>query len=77
MADNAPYAWDVRQRFVGEIDVPEGEYYAQCTTYASLDRLADQEPLLQESKRRFVLFPIQYHDVSMTPLGIHRDSPPA
>lgn len=38
---------------------------------------ADKEPLLQESKRRFVLFPIQYHDVSMTSLGNHRDSPPA
>jgi hypothetical protein len=24
-----------------------------------------QEPLLMESKRRFVLFPIQYHEVSL------------
>ncbi|KZT66014.1 ribonucleotide reductase, partial [Daedalea quercina L-15889] len=27
------------------------------------DLLEDQEPLLTESKRRFVLFPIQYHDI--------------
>lgn len=26
--------------------------------------MSDQEPLLIESKRRFVLFPIQYHEVS-------------
>ena len=25
-----------------------------------------QEPLLMESKRRFVLFPIQYHEVSLS-----------
>ncbi|KAH8106114.1 putative ribonucleotide reductase small subunit RnrA [Cristinia sonorae] len=36
----------VKDRFVGEIDIPE-----------------EQEPLLKESKHRFVLFPIQYHDI--------------
>lgn len=40
IADNAAYAWDLRQRFVGEVDVPEGEHNAQCITYAWLDRLA-------------------------------------
>lgn len=34
LADNAAYAWDLRQRFVGEVDVPEGEHNAQCVTYA-------------------------------------------
>jgi hypothetical protein len=29
--------------------------------------IADQEPLLMESKRRFVLFPIQYHEVGLSP----------
>ncbi|PCH41270.1 ribonucleotide reductase small subunit [Wolfiporia cocos MD-104 SS10] len=37
---------DLRQRFVGEVDLPE-----------------HMEPLLTESWRRFVLFPIQYHDI--------------
>ncbi|KAF8897422.1 ribonucleotide reductase [Infundibulicybe gibba] len=36
----------LRQKFVGDIDLPESE-----------------EPLLKESKRRFVLFPIQYHEI--------------
>ncbi|KAG6334246.1 hypothetical protein ID866_4837 [Astraeus odoratus] len=36
----------LRNRFVGEIDLPECE-----------------EPLLKESRRRFVLFPIQYHEI--------------
>ncbi|KAF7302814.1 Ribonucleotide reductase small subunit [Mycena kentingensis (nom. inval.)] len=35
----------LRQKFVGEVSLPESE-----------------EPLLKESKRRFVLFPIQYHE---------------
>ncbi|KAF5391179.1 hypothetical protein D9757_003128 [Collybiopsis confluens] len=37
---------DLKQRFVGDIELPESE-----------------EPLLQESRRRFVLFPIQYHEI--------------
>ncbi|KAK0500766.1 ribonucleotide reductase small subunit [Armillaria luteobubalina] len=37
------YLDELRQRYVGEVDLPESE-----------------EPLLKESKRRFVLFPIQY-----------------
>ncbi|KAI6003880.1 ribonucleotide reductase small subunit [Pisolithus albus] len=36
----------LRQKFVGEIDLPQHE-----------------EPLLKESRRRFVLFPIQYHEI--------------
>ncbi|KAI6047287.1 ribonucleotide reductase small subunit [Pisolithus marmoratus] len=36
----------LRQKFVGEVDLPECE-----------------EPLLKESRRRFVLFPIQYHEI--------------
>ncbi|KAI0722864.1 ribonucleotide reductase [Earliella scabrosa] len=37
---------DLRERFVGEVDLPE-----------------HLEPLLVESHRRFVLFPIQYHEI--------------
>ncbi|KAF8626721.1 hypothetical protein AX17_006487 [Amanita inopinata Kibby_2008] len=37
---------ELRNKFVGEVDLPESE-----------------EPLLKESKRRFVLFPIQYHEI--------------
>jgi ribonucleoside-diphosphate reductase subunit M2 len=37
---------ELRQKFVGDVDLPESE-----------------EPLLKESKRRFVLFPIQYHEI--------------
>ncbi|PBL00321.1 hypothetical protein ARMGADRAFT_1006538 [Armillaria gallica] len=40
------YLDDLRQRYVGEVDLPESE-----------------EPLLKESKRRFVLFPIQYPEI--------------
>ncbi|KAI6106232.1 ribonucleotide reductase small subunit [Pisolithus croceorrhizus] len=36
----------LRQKFVGEVDLPQHE-----------------EPLLKESRRRFVLFPIQYHEI--------------
>lgn len=49
LADNVSDEDDLdtlRQKFVGEIDLPECE-----------------EPLLKESRRRFVLFPIQYHEI--------------
>lgn len=54
-------------RFIGDIDLPEGMY--TCITMSrpvcdSLRGNPDQEPLLQESKRRFVLFPIQYPEVN-------------
>lgn len=56
---------ELRKRFVGDVELPESAFhittsilaltYEQCAT--------DQEPLLMDSKRRFVLFPIQYHEV--------------
>ena len=69
---------EYRKRFVGEVDLPEGEQWLfhlrrDCACHVSRFvtgachsfRFPDQEPLLIESKRRFVLFPIQYHEVSV------------
>ena len=54
----------VRKRFVGDIDLPES-MLACCSLSCWISCPAiGQEPLLMESKRRFVLFPIQYHEVS-------------
>jgi hypothetical protein len=54
---------DVRKRFVGDVDLPESKS-ANCVSYLYFScPIAGQEPLLMESKRRFVLFPIQYHEV--------------
>jgi ribonucleoside-diphosphate reductase subunit M2 len=52
----------VRKRFVGDVDLPES-MSASFISYLFLMSRAGQEPLLMESKRRFVLFPIQYHEV--------------
>ena len=52
-------------RFVGDVDLPESKrynFYLSRTT--TLTVCQDLEPLLVESTRRFVLFPIQYPDVS-------------
>jgi ribonucleoside-diphosphate reductase subunit M2 len=52
-------------RFVGEVDLPERERDDHIVTHTTtLIVCQDQEPLLMESTRRFVLFPIQYPDVS-------------
>jgi ribonucleoside-diphosphate reductase subunit M2 len=53
---------DVRKRFVGDVDLPESRS-ANCASYLFSCPITGQEPLLMESKRRFVLFPIQYHEV--------------
>jgi ribonucleoside-diphosphate reductase subunit M2 len=53
---------DLRKRFVGDVDLPES-MSAKCVSNLFLMSHAGQEPLLTESKRRFVLFPIQYHEV--------------
>jgi|SRR6267154_4665148 len=53
---------DIRKRFVGDVDLPES-MSANCVNHSFLMFYAGQEPLLVESKRRFVLFPIQYHEV--------------
>ena len=55
-------ALDLRKRFVGDVDLPES-MSVNCVCYLFLMSHAGQEPLLVESKRRFVLFPIQYHEV--------------
>jgi len=49
-------------RFVGEVDLPE------CTRsafgrFALAHAVTGEEPLLKADKRRFVLFPIKYHEV--------------
>lgn len=40
-----------------------------------IDLPESEEPLLKESKRRFVLFPIQYNEVSIHPLTSEDFSP--
>lgn len=58
---------ELRKLFVGEVDVTEGS-----RRHLSSRRVSDrtpclaQEPLLIETKRRFVLFPIQYPEVHTT-----------
>lgn len=54
-----------RKRFVGDVDLPESECYSSWCVGLCLMSVTDQEPLLIESKRRFVLFPIQYHEVCL------------
>ena len=54
-----------RCRFIGEVDLPESKR-DDCilNPRPQLIVCQDLEPLLVESTRRFVLFPIQYPDVS-------------
>jgi len=55
----------LRRKFVGEIDLPECQYPASYLFAIMLRCLSPgEEPLLKESRRRFVLFPIQYHEAS-------------
>ena len=60
----------LRQRWVGDVTLPERESRVQfffSTRRWYLPVVAtDMEPLLTESKRRFVLFPIQYHEVRVS-----------
>ena len=59
---------ELRKRFVGDIDLPESELtlFIYTSQLIYIFRATGQEPLLMESKRRFVLFPIQYHEVCDT-----------
>lgn len=59
---------ELRKQFVGDVDITEGLFVARCIRKGSLNVMLylDQEPLLIESKRRFVLFPIQYPEVDPT-----------
>lgn len=52
-----------QSKFIGDVDLPEGVYKVCPRFFPTLTLSSEQEPLLTESKRRFVLFPIQYHDV--------------
>lgn len=36
-----------------------------------LTAVSGEEPLLKESRRRFVLFPIQYHEVRFVMLSVY------
>lgn len=56
----------LRTKFVGEVDLPECKSSSRAI-YSTFLLFAGEEPLLKESKRRFVLFPIQYHEVSVLP----------
>ena len=49
----------------------EGDLELRVAAVSLADNGAEDEPLLRESQRRFVLFPIQYDDVrSFSPLGL-------
>jgi ribonucleoside-diphosphate reductase subunit M2 len=56
---------ELRKQFVGDVDITEGSHrsLSPSATRSNEDPRLDQEPLLIESKRRFVLFPIQYPEV--------------
>jgi hypothetical protein len=51
-------------RFAKEVDLPERERRLYRSPTTTLTVCRGLEPLLKESTRRFVLFPIQYPDVS-------------
>ena len=53
----------LKNHFVGEIDLPEGALVFSYANSMCSSEPSEQEPLLTESKRRFVLFPIQHDDV--------------
>ena len=53
-----------KRRFTGEVDLPESERRVSYQSHGHTHRGKDLEPLLAESRRRLVLFPIQYPDVS-------------
>jgi ribonucleoside-diphosphate reductase subunit M2 len=54
---------EIRKKFVGEVDLPESTSVVWFCIMHAPNRFAGEEPLLKESKRRFVLFPIQYREV--------------
>ena len=66
---------DLLERFVGEVDLPEGALPSFHPPWHNplYSRIcpSDQEPLLTETKRRFVLFPIQYNEVCNVRLTWH------
>ena len=55
---------ELRKLFVGDVDVTEGSrrYFPSLQRVSWIFHL-DQEPLLVETKQRFVLFPIKYTEV--------------
>jgi hypothetical protein len=53
-----------KRRFTGEVDLPESERRVSYQSHDHTHWGKDLEPLLAESRRRLVLFPIQYPDVS-------------
>jgi ribonucleoside-diphosphate reductase subunit M2 len=58
---------NVYKPIVGIPDLPEEEEIITKPSVASTIRPEEaHEPLLQENPQRFVLFPIKYHDVSIT-----------
>ena len=58
------YVEEEKCSFVGEVDLPESKRDSCILATTTLTVCQDLEPLLVESTRRFVLFPIQYPDVS-------------
>jgi ribonucleoside-diphosphate reductase subunit M2 len=58
---------NVFRPIVGIPDLPEDEApVAKTGTAATIRPEEAHEPLLQENPNRFVLFPIKYHDVSLS-----------
>jgi ribonucleoside-diphosphate reductase subunit M2 len=57
---------NVFKPIVGIPDLPEEEPVAKTGVAPTIKSEEAHEPLLQENPNRFVLFPIKYHDVSLT-----------
>ena len=50
-------------RNVGDLECEPGKLFGYFRLQLIKPSIVEDEPLLKESKRRFVLFPIQYHEV--------------
>ena len=55
---------DLNERFIGEVELPERTFAAPMPGDKAAHGHVDMEPLLMETNRRFVLFPIQYNEAS-------------
>jgi len=53
----------IRRKFEGDVDLPESMSNLSWLFFDILTSSLGEEPLLKESRRHFVLFPIQYHEV--------------
>ncbi|KAG5219981.1 Ribonucleotide-diphosphate reductase [Salix suchowensis] len=54
---------ELRKKFVGDVELPESESCILEIFFDTSNFALGEEPLLKESRRRFVLFPIQYNEI--------------